>query len=116
MCSCIAILSVSLVNFTAIIFCVASQPVSIVVSVYFVIDSDRKLLDTPSYINQAMDIRYPNFLLTIILPHLIRHYTTSAVDTGSYNRISECRGIAESIQSLYPGSPGFESRPKSPRD
>jgi hypothetical protein len=47
-CSCIAILWVSLVSFAAITLCVASQRVFIVVSVYFVIDSVRKLLDTPS--------------------------------------------------------------------
>jgi hypothetical protein len=46
-CSYIAILCVSLVSFAAIILCVASQRVFIVV--YFVIDSVRKLLDTPSY-------------------------------------------------------------------
>jgi hypothetical protein len=38
------------VGFAAITFCVASQRVFIVVSVYFVIDSVRKILDTPSYI------------------------------------------------------------------
>jgi hypothetical protein len=48
-CNRIAILWVSLVSFAAIIFCVASQRVFIVVRVYFVIDSVRKLLDTPSY-------------------------------------------------------------------
>jgi hypothetical protein len=48
-CSYIAILWVSLVSFVAITLCVASQWVFIVVSVYFVIDSVRKLLDTPSY-------------------------------------------------------------------
>jgi hypothetical protein len=37
------------VSFAAINLCVASQRVFIVVSVYFVIDSVRKLLDTPSY-------------------------------------------------------------------
>jgi hypothetical protein len=37
------------VSFAAITLCVASQRVFIVVSVYFVIDSVRKLLDTPSY-------------------------------------------------------------------
>jgi hypothetical protein len=37
------------VSFVAITLCVASQRVFIVVSVYFVIDSVRKLLDTPSY-------------------------------------------------------------------
>jgi hypothetical protein len=51
-CSCFAILWVSLVSFTAIILCVAFQRVFIVVViVYFVIDSVRKLLDTPSYKN-----------------------------------------------------------------
>jgi hypothetical protein len=52
-CSCIAILWVSLVSFAAITLYVASQRefivVVVVVVVYFVIDSDRKLLDTPSY-------------------------------------------------------------------
>jgi hypothetical protein len=37
------------VSFAAITLRVASQRVFIVVSVYFVIDSVRKLLDTPSY-------------------------------------------------------------------
>jgi hypothetical protein len=46
-CSCMAILWVSLVSFAAITLCVASQRVFIVVSVYFVIYSVRKLLDRP---------------------------------------------------------------------
>jgi hypothetical protein len=50
MCSCITILWVSLVSFAAIALCVASQWVFIFVNVYFVIDSVRKLLDTPSYV------------------------------------------------------------------
>jgi len=37
------------VSFATITLCVASQRLLIVVSVYFVIDSVRKLLDTPSY-------------------------------------------------------------------
>jgi hypothetical protein len=48
-CSCIAILCVILVSFAAIMICVASQRMFIVVSVYFVIDSVRKRLDTLSY-------------------------------------------------------------------
>jgi hypothetical protein len=48
-CNCIAILSVSLVSFAAVTLCVASQGVFIVVSVYFIIDSVRKLLDKLSY-------------------------------------------------------------------
>jgi hypothetical protein len=37
------------VSFAAVNLCVLSQRVFIVVSVYFVIDSVRKLLDTQSY-------------------------------------------------------------------
>jgi hypothetical protein len=48
-CSCIAILWVSLRSSAAITLCVASQQVVPKVSVYFIIDSVRKLLDTPSY-------------------------------------------------------------------
>jgi hypothetical protein len=47
-CSFIGILWVSLMSFTAITISVASHRVFIIV--YFVIDSVRKLLDTPSYI------------------------------------------------------------------
>jgi hypothetical protein len=47
-CSYVAILWVSLVSFAAITLCVASQRVFIFVSVYFVSDSVRKFLDTPS--------------------------------------------------------------------
>jgi len=46
-CSSIAVLWVNLVSFAAITLWVASQGVFIVVSVYFVMDSVRKLLDTP---------------------------------------------------------------------
>jgi hypothetical protein len=48
-CKCIAILCVSLVSFDAITNCVTSQRACIVVSVYFVTDSVRKLLDIPSH-------------------------------------------------------------------
>jgi len=39
------------VSFAAITLCVASQRAVPKVSIYFVIDSFRKFLDTPSYIN-----------------------------------------------------------------
>jgi hypothetical protein len=45
--SCIDILWVSLVSFAATTLCVTSQRVFVVVSVYFVIDSVRKLLEHP---------------------------------------------------------------------
>jgi hypothetical protein len=48
-CGCVAILWVSVVRFAAITLCVASQLVITEVSLYFVVDSARKLLDTPSY-------------------------------------------------------------------
>jgi hypothetical protein len=51
------------VSFAAITFHVASQGVFIVVSVYFFIDSVRKLLVTPSYIYSAdSKLRYINSL------------------------------------------------------
>jgi hypothetical protein len=40
------------VSFAAITICVASQRVFIVASVYSVIDSVPKLLDTPSYVDK----------------------------------------------------------------
>jgi hypothetical protein len=52
-CSCIAILWVSQVSFAAITFFIASQWVCIFVIVYFVTDSVRRLLDTPSYNTRA---------------------------------------------------------------
>jgi hypothetical protein len=55
--SCIAIFLVSVVSFAAITLCVASQRVFIVVSVYFVIDSVRKLLDTLSCALETARIR-----------------------------------------------------------
>jgi hypothetical protein len=48
-CSYISILRVSLVSFASVTLCVASQRVFIVVNIYFVIYSVRKLLDTHSY-------------------------------------------------------------------
>jgi len=45
------------VSFASITLCVTSQRVFIVVSLYFVIDSVRKLLDTPSYNLQVKLLR-----------------------------------------------------------
>jgi citrate lyase synthetase len=47
-------------EFCFITLCIASQRVFVVVAVYFVIDSVRKLLDTPSYIISAY---FPNFVM-----------------------------------------------------
>jgi hypothetical protein len=73
-CSCIAILWVSLVSFAAITLCFASQRIIPKVSVYFVIDSVRKLLDTPPYIPVSMPspcrwIHWNLWKLTWILGH-----------------------------------------------
>jgi hypothetical protein len=56
-CSCILFYESFLVSFAAITLCVASHRVFIVV-VYFVIDSVRKLLDTPSYVGWFPCVRY----------------------------------------------------------
>jgi hypothetical protein len=63
-CNCIAILWVSLVNLSAITRYVASQRVFIVVSVYFVADSVRKLLDTPSYITPSRHLLHARPVLS----------------------------------------------------
>jgi hypothetical protein len=81
MCRCIAILWVSLVNFTAITLCVASQRVFIVV-VYFVIDSVRKLLDTPSYVFLVLKsviwlLTELNYFAGRILPNPVVRETTN---------------------------------------
>jgi hypothetical protein len=53
------------VSFAAITLCVASQRVFIVVSVCFVIDSVRKLLDTPLYLESV-------FTIFFVLKHVVR--------------------------------------------
>jgi hypothetical protein len=55
-CRCGAILGSQSSDIAAITLCVASQRVFIVVSVHFVIDSVRKLLDTPSYIAKILAV------------------------------------------------------------
>jgi hypothetical protein len=62
-CSCIAISCVSLVSFASITLYVASQRVIPKASVYLVIDSVRKLLDTPSYTFSSLHLfldQHPN--------------------------------------------------------
>jgi hypothetical protein len=58
------------VSFAAITLCVASQRVFIVV-VDFVIDSVRKLLDTPSYCALQTAIFKSNILFSVIVCHLL---------------------------------------------
>jgi hypothetical protein len=66
-CSCIAILWVSLVSFAALALYVASQWTFIVVSEYFVIDSVRNLLDTPSYNEELHDLYMSHCIVMIVL-------------------------------------------------
>jgi hypothetical protein len=76
-CNCIAILWVSLTSFAAVTRFVASQRVFIVVSVYLVIESVRKLLDTPSYVPAASDFIYfmrsyePLYFVTVNTVHSV---------------------------------------------
>jgi hypothetical protein len=62
-CSCNAILWVSLLSFAAITLRDASQRVFVVVVVivYFVIDSVRKLLDTPPYLVKRINYEAPHY-------------------------------------------------------
>jgi hypothetical protein len=64
-------------SFAAITLCVVSQRVFVVVSVYFVIDSVRKLLDTSSYvINMCvcvyLDLMSREIVFISCLKHLYR--------------------------------------------
>jgi hypothetical protein len=65
-CSYIAILWVNLVSCAAITFCVASQRMFIVVSVYFVIKSVQKLLDTPSYTHTRARARAYSYICVCV--------------------------------------------------
>jgi hypothetical protein len=61
-CSCIVTLCVSLVSFASITLCATSQLVFTVAAIYFVIDSVRALLDTPSYGLHCTSILFKTFL------------------------------------------------------
>jgi hypothetical protein len=67
------------VSFAAITLCVASQRVFIVINVYFVIDSIRKLLDTSSHARACVDTHtlIESLMLSVLL------VTISAVVTGT---------------------------------
>jgi hypothetical protein len=98
MCSCVAILWVSLVSSATITLCVASQPVFIVVRVYFVIDSVRKLLNTLSYdvIVITLRNRNKNLFIKVSFSVTLRHYYQCDTRTllREFNTI---------ILTLYPG-------------
>jgi hypothetical protein len=57
------------VSFVAITLCVVSERVFIVVVAYFVIESVRKLLDTPSYATKIMSDRKHKTHFIIIRPY-----------------------------------------------
>jgi hypothetical protein len=63
------------VSFAAITLCVALQRVFILVSIYFVIDSVRKLMDTPSYV-------FTRFLATSICEGVSNFF--------DFDMVSEC--------------------------
>jgi hypothetical protein len=68
------------VSFAAITLCVASQRVFIVVRVYFVVDSIRKLLDTPSYIvEQGEDCERGN------------GKNVEIINRGLFKAVSQCK-------------------------
>jgi hypothetical protein len=94
-CSCIAVLWVSLVSFAAITICVASQRVFIVLLVYFIIESVRKLLDTPSYFqwnvrtlraskyfNQSCRQRSGSYIATAFFQRWIFQLTSLTAERG----------------------------------
>jgi hypothetical protein len=80
------------VSFAAIIPCVASQRVFIVVRVDFVIDSVRKRLDTPSYTSAREDAILA-VCLCYVLPHIRRgkiiSYSVRNKDTHTHTFFSK---------------------------
>jgi hypothetical protein len=58
------------VSFAAITLCVASRVFIVIIVVYFVIDSVRKLLDAPAYLRNWNLLTY---LFTYLLTHSLTH-------------------------------------------
>jgi hypothetical protein len=98
-CICIAISWVSLVSFASITLCVASQWVFIVVGVYFVIDSVRKLLDTPSHLiwtrhrhinnREYTDASWVSTFAFCLWRPLLAKYS----ECGSWHRVLQCNTV-----------------------
>jgi hypothetical protein len=84
-CSFIAILWASLVNFAAITLCVASQRAIPKVSIYFVIDSVRIRLETPSYFFfftwESQILFFFLFRLITLIKYLNLKYRNSFTET-----------------------------------
>jgi hypothetical protein len=76
------------VRFAAITFCVASQRVFIIIIViYFVVDSVRKLLDTSSYIRVNVQFVAHILLYKMKLPkHLFATYTYFSLHFLTFNQ------------------------------
>jgi hypothetical protein len=100
-CTCIAILWVSVVSFVAITLCVASQRVFIVVSIYFVIYSVRKLLDTPS------ETRMGLYLVLYFLSYIRVHFQVPFISPW----ITEATRSPETLVSYH-----ITTRRHSPED
>jgi hypothetical protein len=94
-CSCIAILWVSLVSFAAITLCIASQRSFIIISIYFVIDSVRNLLVTPSYFSV---LRTEFVFLLLFLP--LRGMSLN-LNVTSLAELSEYWSMRPATNSLY---------------
>jgi hypothetical protein len=81
------------VSFAAISLCVASQRVLIVVIVYFVIDSVRKLLDTLSYTNRYIS-------LLVIITTICMKRRSSVVSTLASCWRGSCSSLCEIFRSF----------------
>jgi hypothetical protein len=111
-CSCIDIMRVSLVRFASMTLYIASHWVLIFVSVYVVIDSVRKLLDTASY------VKLSKFLQCIRLSYSdtssFRWLCHSSLNLDQIHALpTECCGIVVSkflcIREVPRSIPGLEA-------
>jgi hypothetical protein len=85
------------VSFAAITLCVSSQRVIPKVSVYFVIDLVRKLLDTPSYTERQAQWR--NFYVTCLIYKICPTLTTFE-QTDRFSCIAKGYPISEIMYIL----------------
>jgi hypothetical protein len=93
-------------SFAAITLCVASERVFVVVVVvvYFVIDSVRKLLDAPSYIPQTLEGRKAISTCMYIKRSTLKKYLKCGILSASNNVIQH---IMDSDISIFKNANAF---------
>jgi hypothetical protein len=106
-CNCIAILWVSRVSFASLTLCVASQRVFIVVSVYFVMDSVRKLLDTPSYVSWHRIVTFVNTPATCCRRNKRRQFYSNCPKGAELLKSARSSSLSETTYRCFRSGSGL---------